>query len=228
MRLRGAFSEAEEEARVATVELASFNLGFTAMAFRELGEIRVKMGDLDAAEDAFRQASEMGVMPQPGLALLLVERGRPEAAATALRRALADASLGPLDRAKLLPAQLDVALLVGNADVAHSAASELDGIARTHSSPALTATADAAAAAVALMDGKLDDAEQAADRARTLFDEIDLRYESARASVVLARIWQANGDLERARGELSAALAVFDAIGAAPDAARAREAIGAL
>ena len=56
MRLRGALSEAEEEARTATVELGSFNLMFAALAFRELGEVRLKMGDIDAAEEAFRQA----------------------------------------------------------------------------------------------------------------------------------------------------------------------------
>jgi tetratricopeptide (TPR) repeat protein len=228
MRLRGAFTAAEEEARVATAELASFNLEFTAMAFRELGEIRVKMGDLDAAEEAFRQASELGVMPQPGLALLLVERGRPEAAATALRRALADTSLSPLDRAKLLPAQLDVALLVDNADVARSAAAELDAIARARTSPALQATADAAAAAVALVDGELGEAEQAAQRAQTLFDEVDLRYESARVSMLIGRIRQARGDADLAREDMTAALATFETIGAQPDATRARELIGAL
>jgi tetratricopeptide (TPR) repeat protein len=223
MRLRGAFSEAEEEARLATGELASFNLGFTAMAFRELGEVRVKMGEFDAAEDAFRQASELGVSPQPGLALLLLERGRPEAAATALRRALADTYLGPLDRAKLLPAQLDVAVLLGDGDVARAAAAELDTIAQTHSAPALRATADAAAAAVAFMDGSLDDAEAFALRARAEFDEVDLWYESARVSSLLGTIWRARGDLERARSELGAALGTFERIGALPDALRTRE-----
>jgi tetratricopeptide (TPR) repeat protein len=227
MRLRGAFVEAAEEARVATIELASFNLGFTAMAFRELGEIRVRLGDLDAAEEAFRQASEMGVMPQPGLALLLVERGRHQAAATALRRALAGTALGPLDRAKLLPAQLDVAVLTGDADVARSAAVELDAIAAGHASVALRATADAGKAAVALMDGSLDAAEDAASRARALFDEIDLRYESARVSALLARIHAARGNPESAHGELTAALAAFEEIGAVPDASRARELLAA-
>ena len=41
-------------------ELASFNLMFTALAFRELGEVSLKMGDIDTAEEAFRQAQEMG------------------------------------------------------------------------------------------------------------------------------------------------------------------------
>jgi tetratricopeptide (TPR) repeat protein len=228
MRLRGAFSEAEEEARVATAELASFNLEFTALAFRELGEVRVRMGDLEAAEEAFRQASEMGVMPQPGLAMLLVERGRPQAAATALRRALATPSLGPLDRAKLLPAQLEVALGLDDLDVARRAATELDTIARTHASPALSATSYAAAAAVALADGGLDEAERAARQARELFDEIDLVYESARVTQLLGRIHQAGGLAELAREDVSAALGSFEAIGAVPDSSRARELLGAL
>ncbi len=223
MRLRGAFAEAELEARTATTELASFNLIFTALAFRELGEIRVKMGDLDAAEEALQQASEMGVPPQPGLALVLVQRGRPEAAARALRRALADTSLLPLDRAKLLPAQLDVALLLGEVQTARSAAAELDGIATAHSAPALRATADAGAAAVALVDGALGEAELAATGARSLFDEVDLNYESARVSVLLGRIHQAQGDADGARADFTAALTAFEGIGALPDAIATRE-----
>ena len=165
MRLRGAFSEAEEEARMATGELASFNLMFTAMAFRELGEIRVKMGDLDAAEEALPQASEMGVPPQPGLALVLVQRGRPRRLRRALRRALADTSLKPLDRAKLLPAQLDVALLLDDVETARCRRRRARRHREAHTrAPALRATADAGAAAVALADGALGEAEQAARR----------------------------------------------------------------
>ncbi|HWC09821.1 MAG TPA: hypothetical protein VG455_01220, partial [Acidimicrobiales bacterium] len=229
LRLRGAFSEAEEEARVATTELASFNLWFTAQAFAELGEVRVKMGDLDGAEDAFRQASEMGVLPQPGQALALLQRGRPQAAATALRRALAHTSLSALDRAKLLPAQLEVALVLDEVEVARAAAAELDAIAGAHtSSPALRATADAGAAAVALADGALAEAAQAATHARVLFDEIDLRYESARASLLLGQVYQAQGDADLARAEMTTALTKLQSIGAVPDANHARELLGAL
>jgi ATP/maltotriose-dependent transcriptional regulator MalT len=228
MRLRGAFSEAEEEARTATTELASFNLMFTAMAFAELGEIRVKMGELDAAEEAFAQASEMGVTPQPGLALALVQRGRPEAAARALRRALADTSLRPLDRAKLLPAQLEVALLLDDVETARSAAAELDTIAQAHSAPALRATADIGAAAVALADGALPEAARDAAHARSLFDGVDLTYESARAALLLGEIHRAQGDDDGARDLLTTALDALLTIGAVPDANRARELLGAL
>ena len=197
LRLRGALSEAEEEARVATAELSSFNLLFTALAFHELGEVRVKMGDLEAAEEAFRQASEMGVSPQPGQAMALVQRGRPKAAATALRRALAPTTLSALDRARLLPAQLEVALILEELEVARAAAAELDAIAEAHTySPALRATADAGAAAVALADGALGEAATAATRARALFEEIDLAHESARTSLLLGQIHQAQGDAD--------------------------------
>jgi tetratricopeptide (TPR) repeat protein len=227
MRLRGAFSEAEEEARVATSELASFNLEFTAMAFRELGEIRVKMGDLDAAEEALRQAEEMGVPAQPGIAMLLLERGKPEAAAQSLRRALAGFGLMPLTRAKLLPTQLDVALLLDDIETARAAAAELETIAATNSAPALRATADAAAAAVAFAEGDLETAEATALRSRALFDEIDLAYESARVTRLLGQVRRAQGDLDGACAELTAAIESFDTIGAVPDAIRTRELLGA-
>jgi tetratricopeptide (TPR) repeat protein len=130
--------------------------------------------------------------------------------------------MAPLDRAKLLPAQLDVALVLGDLATARSAASELDGIAINHSSPALRAMADAGLAAVGLADGALDEAERAAGNARRLFEEIDLMYEGARVSLLLGRIHQASGDGEQARDEFAAALSLFERIGALPDANSAR------
>jgi len=221
MRLRGSLSEAEEEARTAAVELGSFNLLFAAQAFRELGEVRLKLGDIDAAEDAFRQATEMGVAPQPGLALVQVQRGNLRGAALSLRRALADRSLQPLDRAKLLPTQLDVALLLGDIETARKAAAELVEIAAIHSTPALLAAADAARASVGLADGVVGPAVEAAQRARTAYDGIDLVYESARMSLLLGELFLAEGDPDAGRVEVEAALAVFSDIGARPDADRA-------
>lgn len=228
LRLRGFLSEAEEEARVATSELGSFNLMFSALAFKELGEIRLKMGDLDAAEEAFRQAAEMGVTPQPGIALALVERGRVQAAATALRRTLAGKGMGALDRAKLLPTQLEIALTLGDLPAARAACDELAEIATNHRTPALRATADEAAARVLLAEGDTAEAERAARAARTVFAEIDLAYEAARASQVLGLICQAQRDVARARVEHRAALETFERIGAVTDAARTRATLAEL
>lgn len=222
LRLRGFLSEAEEEARVATTELGSFNLMFSALAFRELGEVRLKMGALDAAEDAFRQAAEMGVTPQPGIALALVERGQVQAAANGLRRTLAGKGMGALERAKLLPAQLDIAVMLDDLTTARAAADELAEIARDHRTPALRATADAGAAGVFLAQGALGDAERAARDAQAVFTEIDLTYEAARMSQVLGRICLAQGEPDRARAEHRAALDTFERIGAVLDARRTR------
>jgi len=189
--------------------------------FWELGEVRLKLGDIDAAEDAFRQATEMGVAPQPGLALVQVQRGNVRGAALSLRRALADRSLQPLDRAKLLPTQLDVALLLGDIETARTAAAELVEIAAIHSTPALLAAADAARASVGLADGVVGPAVEAAQRARTAYDGIDLVYESARMSLLLGELFLAEGDPDAGRVEVEAALAVFSDIGARPDADRA-------
>jgi hypothetical protein len=220
LRLRGSLSEAEEEARLATTELGSFNLMFSALAFRELGEVRLRMGDLDAAEDAFRQAAEMGVTPQPGIALALVERGRVQAAATGLRRTLGGKGMGALERARLLPTQLDIALMLGDLPTARAAADELAEIAAQHRTPALRATADAGAARVLAAEGALAGAERAALGARTVFAEIDLSYEAARVSQVLGRIHLAGGEPDRARAEHRAALDTFERIGAVLEARR--------
>jgi tetratricopeptide (TPR) repeat protein len=222
LRLRGFLSEAEDEALTATTELGSFNLMFSALAFRELGEVRLKMGDLDAAEEAFRQAEEMGVTPQPGRARALVQRGRPAAAATALRRVLGSKGMGALDRAKLLPTQLEVALMLDDVSTARTAATELAEIALNHGTPALRAVADAGEAAVLLAQGDLADAEKRARDAHQLFTEIDLVYEAARVSSLLARILESAGDLDGARTRHEAALATFDRIGAVADAADER------
>jgi tetratricopeptide (TPR) repeat protein len=225
LRLRGFLAEAEDEALTATTELGSFNLMFSALAFRELGEVRLKMGELDAAEEAFRQAEEMGVTPQPGLARALVQRGRPGVAATGLRRVLGSQGMGALERAKFLPTQLEVALMLDDLSTARTAATELAEIATHHGTPALRAIADAGGAAVLLAEGDLAEAERAARNAHELFIEIDLTYEAARVSSLLGRIYESGGDVARARAHHEAALATYDRIGAVVDAADERAAL---
>ncbi|MEX2538275.1 MAG: adenylate/guanylate cyclase domain-containing protein [Actinomycetota bacterium] len=227
MRLRGALTTAEEEARVATEELASFNTFMAALAFKELGEVRLRMGEIDGAEEAFRQANEMGVVPQPGLALVQLLRGKPEAAAKALARALAEEGMAPLDRAKLLPTQAEVALILGDIETAREAAAGLKEVAASYKAPALRAAAEASDAAVRLADGELDAAEEAAKRAARLFKEADLLYDVARTSQLLGQIYQAQGDGDAAQFEVSSALSTFERIGALPDADRARSLLAA-
>jgi len=227
LRLRGDLAVAEVEARTASIELASFNLEFAALAFKELGEVRLKLGDLDVAEEAFRQAQEMGVTPQPGLTEVLVQRGNLRGAGASIRRALADRSIGALDRAKLLPTQVDVALALGDIDTAASATTELGEIAAVNGRPALRAAAAYAVAAVALARGDLEMALAAAQDADALYCEVDLIYEGARARRLVGEILRARGDDAEAMAELTRALSTFEQVGALPDLLQTRELIGA-
>ena len=81
--LRGRWSEAEQEARQACEELERFGLlDAVGYAQYEVGEVRLRMGDLDAAAEAFERAYEYGHDAQPGMALLHLARGEIDEADT--------------------------------------------------------------------------------------------------------------------------------------------------
>src|SRR5437867_262118 len=109
MRLRGSWSDAESEALHAADELQGFYHIAAGEAFYEIGEIRLRMGDLARAEEVFRQAHELGRDPLPGLALLRLAEGKAEAARVVIDRAVAARPEGSLDRARLLPARVRIA-----------------------------------------------------------------------------------------------------------------------
>ena len=91
--LRGQWSEAEQEARQACEELERYRLmDGVGFAHYQVGEVRLRMGDLDAAAEAFDRAYEYGHDAQPGLALLQLARGEVGDAQRSIERALAAAS----------------------------------------------------------------------------------------------------------------------------------------
>jgi class 3 adenylate cyclase len=226
MRLRGAWAEAEEDAQRACDELRDFTPTFAADAFYELGEIRLRMGDLTAAEDAFRQAHELGKEPQPGLSLVRLAEGNVDAAATMINRALAQESLDRLARARLLPAQVEIAVAAGDLETARLAADELGPIAEAYGTPALQASAACARGAVQLAEGDAVAACESLRRGWRLWQEVDAPYEAARARVLLAAAYRDEGDAEAATLELRAARSAFERLGATPDARRAAELLG--
>lgn len=227
VRLRGAWPEAEREARLATTELREFYLDYAGEGFYQLGEIRFRMGDLGAAEGFFRQASELGRDPQPGLALLRLAEGRAESGAAMLSQALAEESgADRLARARLLPAQVEIASAIGDLETARRAAAELATIADTFGSPALVASAAGAEGMRLLAEGDHRGAGAQARRARRLWQEIDAPYEVARSRLLLGAALKAAGDDEAGALELEAALAIFERLGADPDAAATRTLLG--
>jgi len=227
MRLRGSWPEAEEEIHRAVEELHDFAPDVAGLAFYELGELQLRMGELDAAEEAFRQAHALGTEPYPGLALLRLVRGEVDSASRGLRRALGGVK-DRLARARLLPAQIDVSIAVGSLDEARSAAEELEEAAREFRSPALAASAAAGGGAVALASGDADAAHRELRRAIQLFHQLETPYEAARTRVLLADAFRRDGDVDGAQLELDAAAATFERLGAARDTRRVRELLGRL
>ena len=103
MRIRGAFAAAIEEFRLATERYdAAGSPAPAGLAMSECGDVLRIVGDLGAAEAAYDRAVGFGFEPQPGLALLWLARGRPEAAVAAVRRLLAEPG-DPVGRSRLLP-----------------------------------------------------------------------------------------------------------------------------
>lgn len=220
-RLRGAWGEAEAEAIRACAELKDFSLDYAGEGFYQIGEIRLRMGDLEAAEESFRQAHELGRAPVPGLALVRLAQGKPDAGIALLRNALDDPSRIRLARARLLPALAEIAVSQLDLETAEVATGELEQIAQDFGTHALLAAAALARGELLIARGDSSGAIATLDRARRLWQEIDAPYETARARALLSEAHRACGDLDAAAFELQAAATTFERLGATPDAARA-------
>jgi DNA-binding NarL/FixJ family response regulator len=226
-RLRGSWSEAEAEALRAADELTAIEpTAGGGSAYSQLGEVRRCVGDLAGAEAAFERARELGDDPQPGLALLRLSQRKVEAARTAIRSALA-AERHPPRRARLLSAQVEVALAAGALEEARAAVDELGAMAEATDFPAFAAAAATAAGSVALADGDVESAIGALRSATETWRALRLPRETAAARSQLGRALLAAGDDEAARVELGAALAEFERLGAESDVTMLRAVLGA-
>lgn len=219
---RGAWAEAEAEALRASGEVA-FSPFAVGQAFYSTGEIRLRIGNLLGAEEAFTRARELGVEPQPGLALVRLAQGKTDAALAALRVALAGESASPLRRSRLLGAMVEASVAAGDLDAARSAADELGTIAGGFGTPALDAAAATARGALRLAEGDVRGALDSLRRACGTWQELGLPYEAARARTLYGIAIRGAGDEEGARLELDAARAAFERLGATIDERRAAD-----
>ncbi|HYN63334.1 MAG TPA: adenylate/guanylate cyclase domain-containing protein, partial [Candidatus Limnocylindrales bacterium] len=222
LALRGNWAEAEESARRGADELRAFNrLYHVGEAFYQIGAIRLRMGDLPTAQDAFRQASELGRDPQPGLSLLALEEGRVEASMASIRRALEEETTSKLARARLLPAFIEISLKSRELDAAQQALDELESIATTYEAPTLRAAADFSRGAILLTAGDAKAAARSLRSAVTRWQAVEAPYEGAKAKTLIAQAIGNLGDSDGAVLELRAARATFERLGAVPDVRRA-------
>lgn len=218
MKIHGSWDEAEQEAMGAIEAMRGFNAETLGLAFRELGDIRLRRGDLPAAEAAYLQAHEAGVGPQPGLALLRLAQGKRESALRLIKAAIEDRRDDRLEQARaLLPALVAISIEAGDFGVARSAADQLEAAAAEYGTTALLATAARARGMVQLVDGEMAQAVTTLRRAHQLWRDVDAPYEAARTRLLLGRAYLAQGDAESAMLELEAARPTFARLGAQLD-----------
>jgi DNA-binding CsgD family transcriptional regulator len=219
MALHGAWPDAMDEARRAAKRLSDPpGQPAAGMAFYQQGELHRLRGELTRAEEAYRQASQWGRDPQPGLALLRLAQGQVDTAAAAVRRVVDEAS-DFVSRSRLLPAQVEILLAAGDVQAA-SAAAELTQLADGLGAPFLTAVAAHAQGAVLLAQGDPRAALAALRGAWLAWQDLEVPYEVGRVRVLIGLACKELGDQDGAEMELDAARWVFSQLAAAPDLAR--------
>jgi class 3 adenylate cyclase len=226
--LNGDWPRATSELERATEELAHYRaVPPLADGLYAIAEIRLRMGQLEAAEELLRQANEKGHSPQPALALIRLARGDARVASTSIDTAVAETS-DVWARARMLPAQVEIALAAGRLPIARKAAEELAGILATHDAPAARAKAADAAGRVKLAEGEPSEAIRELRAAIASWREVGAPYEIARDRLLMATALQATKDDDAADLELTTARAEFERLGAAIDLVAVEAAIQAV
>jgi DNA-binding CsgD family transcriptional regulator len=219
MQMRGEWRDAMDEVRrVRKLLPQSGHQPAAGMALYQEAELHRLRGEFSQAEQAYRQASERGRHPQPGLALLWLAQGRLGAATAAIQRALQEME-NRAERSNLLPAYVEIALAGNDVSGARTAINELSELALELNAPLLHAITSRAGGAVALAEDDPAAALRELRRAWATWQEVEMPYEAARTRVLIGAACRQLGDEESARMEFDAARWVFSALGAAPDLA---------
>jgi DNA-binding CsgD family transcriptional regulator len=219
MQLDGAWPDALEEARRAGERFVETGNPAAGLARYRLAELLRLQGDFAGAERAYREASSFGWEPQPGLAQLRLAQGRTDAAASAIARAEAGAAR-PLDRARLLPAFVEIMLAAGDLESARRACTELETIAGGFESAMLAAIVAQARGSLHLAAGEPREALVPLRAAVETWHRLEAPYEIARTRALVGDACRMLGDTESAALEHDAARAILERLGARPDLAR--------
>jgi len=214
LQLRGAWAESLLEAERAVARCAQVNRRATGAAYYQQGDLRRLRGELEAAEESYQLADQLGMDPQPGLALLRLAQARTEAAAGSIGLALA-AAKERSRRARLLPAYIEIMLALGKLEEAEAACREVDEIASHFGSGLLRAHSAQARGMLQLARGESLEASRLLREAFQQWQAIDAPYLAARVRLLLARCARALHDADGERFELRAARAAFAELGLA-------------
>lgn len=232
LRISGPGDAAEAEAQIACAELQPWMRREYGWPLVELGNIRLRRGDLAGAGAAFQSAQDLAWSAQPGLALLRLAQGDVSSASALIADAIAHpANLpwkerppsGDLQLAPLLDAQAQIAAAAGDKSTCERAAGELARIASSYPSRGLAATALLAQARALVLASNAADAHRLALEAAQEWAALGAPYDCAAARVVAgdAALVAGNGEAARAHWEAaSRAFAAYGAVGGVGDLER--------
>ena len=181
MEMNGQWEAALEEARRACQRLEKTPNPFASPAAHyQKAEMHRLRGELEEAEASYLEAHRLGREPQPGMSLLRLAQGRGDAALASIRRGLA-ATGEALQRARLLPAMVEIALAAGDVEGAAVASAELAQLSERFESEVLSAIAAHARGTVLLARGEPQRALDAFRPALAVWQRVGAPYLAARS-----------------------------------------------
>jgi hypothetical protein len=213
--LRGDWDEATSDLRRAVDELAGWTPIIGAAVY-QMGEIKLRAGDLTQADELFRSAHEHGFVPLPGLAQLRLVQGRAEDADQLLLDALVN-NPQPLDRARYLPALIDTEITLGAVGEARGFLKELEDTAEVCDSTAMRAEAADRRGALALMDGQEKVAIPELQAAIKGWTGLQMPYEAAHSRLGLGEALRKSGNDAAALMEIESARATLERLSVASE-----------
>ena len=223
LQLKGAWPSAVEEVQQACERLSQPpGHASVGVAFYVRGDLHRLRGEFAEAEEAYRQSSQLGRKPDPGLAQLRLAQGQVEVAAAAIRR-VAEEARDRRVRSRILPAYVEILLAAGDVAAAAAGAEELSGIAGDLDSPFLRAVSAQSKGAVLLAGGDARNALASLREAGAGWRDLEVPYEGARVHVLVGLACRQLRDEETARMEFDAARRTFQDLGAAADLDRVEE-----
>ena len=118
LQLRGHWDDALDEAR-RVCDLRDAPPAVVGSARARIGDLECLRGRFADSEASYREASELGVDPNPGLPLLRLAQGQIEIAHATIRRALEEAE-DPISRARILGPAVEILLSADDVDAARA------------------------------------------------------------------------------------------------------------
>jgi DNA-binding winged helix-turn-helix (wHTH) protein len=204
--IRGSLNDALAHINDALARLSDEAPWSVGDAHRVLGDIHAAIGNAEAALAAYEKCYTLGWDPEPGRAMLLLERGEAEAAYASLERSLVGQSWWTLQRQGVLLAHLAlVATHAGRPEKAQALIDDLAGQDERWPMPSIRALTNEASAALAQQRGDANAALRHLQLARQLWTSIGSRLNAARLRLQIATLQLDVGDRSGAAAEVRAA-----------------------